>query len=234
MVISVGGDSGGSLMLGVVVVLVLGGLVLTWWYQRKRIAALQAWASRIGWTYVGADSSLLGRWRGQPFGIGHSRRVSELVTGPFGPFPASSFRYRYTTGSGKNQTTHSYHVMTMSLPTFLPTLELTPEGIGARIAKVFGAEDLQFESEEFNKLWRVEARDLKFASDVLHPRALERLCRPDAAGMSLRIEGTDVLCWEIGSPDVDRIAARLGVLRALVDSIPRFVWLDHGYDPPGA
>ncbi len=222
----------GSELLGVLpFLLVPAALGLGWWLNRQRVAAARRWAAAIGWTWVGSDPSLAHRWRGQPFGTGESRRVSEVMTGPFGPYQALLFVYRYTTGSGKSRTTHTYTVLSLALPAFLPTLELTPENLGTRLVRAFGAQDLEFESDDFNTRWRVEARDPKFAHDVLHPRVLERLVRADAAGMSLRVEGTDILCWTVGTPDLDRLAGRLGVLRSIVDAVPRFVWLDHGYDP---
>ena len=125
----------------------------------------------------------------------------------------------------------SFHVVAVPLPAYLPTLELTAEGVGAKLAKAFGGQDIEFESEDFNRAWRVEAGDAKFAHDVVHPRLMERLLRADARGVSLRVEGTDLLSWSSGSQQLDAIAGRLQVMCALVDAIPRFVWQDHGYDP---
>lgn len=48
---------------------------------------------------------------------------------------------------------------------------------------------------------------------------------------SLSIEGTDLLCWTTGVPRWEALAGRLQVMHALIDAIPRYVWLDHGYDP---
>lgn len=210
-------------------------IVAGWLQHQRRVKALQTWAAQTGWTYVGSDDSLVERWRGQPFGVGTSRRVSELVVGRFGPYPAMSFAYRYTTGSGKDRHTYTFHVVTLTMPAWLPGLQLTPQGLGARLVSAFGGQDLEFESVDFNQRWRVEARDPRFAHDVLHPRMLERLVRPDALGLNLRLVDTEVLCWSPGLPDTDTLARRLGVMRALVDGIPRHVWLDHGdYDPSTA
>lgn len=212
-----------------VAVPLLAGLAM--WGQYRKSKALQAWAAAIGWRYVGSDASLARRWRGAPFEVGHSKRVSHLMMGPFQGRAALSFTYQYTTGSGKNQSTYTFHVLSMALPAYLPNLQLTPEGLGAKIAKTFGAQDIQFESEDFNRAWRVQAGVEKFAHDVLHPRTMERLLAADARGLHLRIEATDILCWTTGSTATERIGPRLQVLKALVDAIPRYVWLDHGYDP---
>ena len=218
-----------AFLLLLVALPVLLGLVL--WGKRQRVKRIEQWALATGWTHVGSDSSLVARWQGQPFRIGRSKRTFEVLRGSFRGRPAQSFAYRYTTGSGKEQSTVTFHVVSMALPAYLPTLELTPDGLGARLAKAFGGQDLRFESEAFNAAWRAEAPMTKFAYDVVHPRLMERLLQGEARGMSLRIEGTDILCWSNGTPDLDAIAGRLQVLAAVVDAVPRFVWLEHGYDP---
>lgn len=217
-----------SLLPWLLVPVVIGGAI---WYQVQRTKKIKAWATASGWTYVGTDPPLVDRWHGEPFGTGHSRRTSEVMVGRWRNRPAVSFTYTYRTGSGKNESTYTFHVLALPLPAFLPTLELTPEGFGARVAKAFGGQDIQFESDDFNRAWRVESRDLKFAHDVVHPRLMERLLRADARGACLRISGTDVLTWSVGSTVTDRIAGRLGLMTAVIDSVPRYVWQDHGHDP---
>lgn len=214
-----------ALVIGVVSVV---GSVL---YARHREKVCRAWAASTGWVYVGSDQDLVRRWRGQPFQRGHSRRASEVMTGSFRGRPATSFRYQYTTGSGKNRATFTHHVVAVALPAPLPTIELTYDGVGAKIAKALGGQDIEFESEAFNRVWRVEAGDAKTAHDVVHPRLMERLLAADAYGLSLRIEGRDLLCWAGGGHDLDAIGRYLTVLCDVVDHVPRFVWLDHGYDP---
>ena len=220
----------------VLLLLVPAGIALAIWYQVHRHKTLQTWCRASGWRFVGADPSLVGRWQGEPFNAGHSRRASEVMLGRIGERPAVSFTYRYTTGSGKNQTTYTFHVLALPLPAYLPRLQLTPDGLGAKLAKVVGGQDIQFESEDFNKAWRVESRDLKFAHDVVHPRLMERLLRPDARGTSMRIEGTDILSWTTGATRTETIAKRLTLMTAVIDAVPGYVWRDHGYDPgqPGS
>ncbi len=201
------------------------------WYQIHRTKKIKAWAAASGWTYVGTDASLVNRWRGEPFGAGRARRTSEVMVGRWGDRPAISFTYSYKTGSGKNESTYTFHVLALPLPAHLPTLELTPDGFGARLAKAFGGQDIQFESEDFNRAWRVECENLKFAHDVVHPRLMDRLMRPDARGACLRLSGTDILSWSVGSTNTERIAGRLALMASVVDTVPRFVWQDHGYDP---
>ncbi|WP_448058573.1 hypothetical protein [Cellulomonas hominis] len=218
----------------VFVMLVIGlpaFLVLSIWLQHKRQERLRAWARLNGWTYATSDRALVHQWSGRPFGVGSSRRATEALRGTFEGAAATSFTYSWTTGSGKSRTTHHAHVVVVALPAYLPTLELTPDGLGGALVRLVGGQDIRFESEAFNRAWLVQSSDPRFAHGVLHPRQLERLLRGDATGTSLRIEGRSILSWETGSTDLARLAPRLGLLTGVVRGIPRHVWQDHGYDP---
>ncbi len=222
---------GGVLLAFVWLVFVPGVIGATFWYQARRGRQLKAWAAASGWTVVGSDPSLVDRWRGAPFGVGRSRRATEVMVGRWGDRPAVSFTYTYVTGSGKSQTTHRYHVLALPLPAWLPDLELTPDGFGSKLLTMLGAGDIQFESEDFNRAWRVAAANPKLAHDVVHPRLMERLMAPDAVGSRLHIAGTDIVSWAAGHTSTDRIPGRLALMQAVIDSVPRYVWQDHGYDP---
>ena len=211
----------------VIVALCLVGVSLG---QRRRRARVIAWAAAKGWTYQDTAPALTRRWQGAPFGVGSSRRATSLLTGTWQGRSATSFSYRYSVSNGKSRSTFTFQVLALGLPVCLPTLELTPEGLGDRIAKAFGGQDLEFESADFNRAWRVTSGDPRFASDVVHPRLMELLLEPGARA-NLRIEGTDIRTWSPGATDLGLIASRLGLLDAVVRSIPRFVWLDHGHDP---
>lgn len=210
---------------------VVGLLVLGMWLQRKRHERFRQWAAAHGWTYQEFNRSLADLSHDQPFGVGSNRNATEVLRGSFRSRDALSFTYAWTTGSGKSRSTHHAHVVALALPAFLPTVEVTPEGLGAKLVKMLGARDLQFESEAFNEAYRVAASDPRVGHAILHPRLMERLLRADALGSAWRIEGTEILSWEPRSTDVDRLASRLGLLAAVVDSIPRHVWQDHGHDP---
>ena len=220
--------------LSVPVLVVAGLIALAVITAQRRARLTQEWCAGSGWTVVGADPALAERWRGSPFNVGRRRRASEIVTGRFRGRPATSFTYSYTTGSGKNQHTVTHHVVALALPAFLPTLQLTHDGFGADLAKSFGGQDIQFESDVFNKAWRVESSDPRIAHAVLHPRLMERLLAPDARRLRIRIEGSDVLCWRGGRQDLTAIASVATVLADIADSVPRFVWQEHGYDPVNA
>ncbi|QTE29623.1 hypothetical protein [Pengzhenrongella sicca] len=222
---------GVALLVGVVFVALIAAAVAAIVISgRRQKARLLAWTAQTGWSLRASAPELTERWTGEPFGIGSGRRATNVLTGTWQGRPAMAMQYMYTTRSGKQTTRHIREVVVLTLPAFLPTLELRPEDLGTRLVKAFGGQDIEFESEDFNRAWRVTSRSPKFAHDVVHPQLMERLLRPGAEA-NLRIEGLDILTWRTGRLDVDRLATRLGLLGAVVGTIPRFVWLDHGYDP---
>ena len=210
-------------------VVLAGAVALGVWGNRRRKNAVRAWALARGWTVVGADPALARRWGGVPFAMGSARTATEILSGPSGGRPAVSFRYTYTTRDGENTARHDHHVVAVFLPRMLPSLDLAPEGFGSKIAKVFGGQDLTFESEHFNARWRVTAPDPRFAHDVIHPRTMERLLQPDTAGMTVRFVGDAVLAWSSGAPRLEAIEPRARLLNDVVDAIPAYVWQDRSY-----
>lgn len=229
------------LVLALAMALLAGALVLSYQAAQRRRERIASWALTHGWAYVGTDPTLLRRWTGSPFSGGDTnRRVGEVLRGTVRGRPVTSFTFSYdvvtttTDANGHPSTsrrTESFHVLAMDLPAYLPTLELTPEGIGAKIAKALGGADVQFESAAFNSAWRVVSRDLKFAHDVVRPQLMERLMLADARGTSLRVEGPTLLSWTDGRTVLDHIGPRAALLADIAESVPRFVWQDHGYDP---
>jgi hypothetical protein len=222
-------DIAGALFPIVVVGLFASFVVIAFFVERKRKERLAAFAAAIGWTYQHRAPQLVGRWRGQPFNVGSSRQASHLLAGTFRGRPAAAFQYQYSTGSGKNRSTTTLTVTMLSLPAALPDLEITNEGVGAKIAKAFGGQDIQFESEEFNRRWRVEGAVRKTVHDIVHPRFMDMLNAGPAD--PVRFEGTDLWTWHYGALQTDPMFTRLERLAAIADSVPRHVWQDYGYDP---
>ena len=102
------------------------------------------------------------------FAMGDGRRVELVLTGEHNGLPLRLFDYWYydeTTDSHGNRT-KSYHRFTCGVLTFpasCPHLRLGHEGFFSRSGSHMGMHDVQFESDEFNKQFRVKCDDQKFA-----------------------------------------------------------------------
>ncbi|MGW5363148.1 hypothetical protein [Actinopolymorpha pittospori] len=208
------------------------------WYlnrraRQRRMAAFQALAAAQGWQWIEEDDRYVRNWNSHPFGQGRKRRATNILVGKYRGREIAAYDYEYQTesdnGKDRTTTTHRYAIWVVTLPSRLPGLEVRKEGIfGGRVAAAFGFGDLQLESEEFNRTFRVGTPDRRYATAMLHPRMMELLLARGRNGMSWRIAGDALLCWEEGKAEPDVIVPRLDVLADVVDLVPSFVWKDYG------
>ncbi len=214
--------------------LAIGSVIWQAVIARGNARDLQAFARLHGWTYMSRSNAPAGRYHVRPFGVGHSQSYRSVASGEFAGAQCTTFTYRFETGSGKERTTHVYTIDTVGLQGWLPRLELSPEGVGSKLAKAFGGQDLEMESAAFNARWRVKASDQRFAYAVLHPRMLEHLLTQQATGMGLNIDGSAVVGWRVGSHGPADLAERFSLLVGFARRIPEHVWREFHGDPNGA
>ena len=224
-------SSAGPFLLFFVALVVVGLLAyLSWRADQKRRALLHSFAVSNGWTYTARDDSWADRFYGDPFGKGDDRTATNILFGRYEQWDMVAFDYSYETHTTDSKghrrtTTHRYAVCALRLPVPLPGLELSPESVLTRFAGALGFDDVELESEDFNRRYRVAARNPKFAYDVLHPRTMQALLgRPP---LHLRLLDADALCWESGPLHPTDLLVRLSTLSLLVGGIPSFVWSDH-------
>jgi hypothetical protein len=216
----------------------LFGLVLYLSHKalQKRIAQMSGLAASKGWRYSYADPyDLPSRWGGTPFGKGYARQAEHVISGDVHGRPMVAFDYEYkedSTDSKGNRDTTTYHffVCVLRMPGPLPELAVAPEGFFSRIGQVFGVHDIELESEDFNRAYRVSCDNPKFASDVLHPRMMEMLLRFDPR-CQFRFWGSDVIWWSSGNGSPAEVLMSSEMLSRLVDGVPAFVWKDHSGRP---
>ena len=230
-------------------VVVVGALLA--WRARARADRLRTWAKVTGWAWWGSDDQSLAQMcHHDPF-VGGPQRVSEAMRGTYGGREAVSFVTTIggrdatqlvtdlsglggsSLGSRRNDQQVRIHVVAVRLPMWLPMVDVVPETLGVKIEKATGAQDLQFESDQFNRAYRVQARDERAAYALIQPVLMERLLRDDALSVAWRTDGTWVVSWQYGTTDLDSLARRLGVLSAVAGSIRPHVWQQYGVDTAG-
>ena len=154
-------------------------------------------------------------------------------------FVAFDYSYETHTNSskGRSTTTHRFAVCVVPLPVPLGVVEVRPEGLVSRAADAMGvSSDLELESEDFNRRYRVRARNAKLASDVLPPRTMEYLvAQPRDMVPAFRLSGAHLVTWRSGRLDPAEVVTTCAVVDRVLDGIPSFVWRDAGlpggYDP---
>ncbi|MGW7685040.1 hypothetical protein ACWGID_30140 [Kribbella sp. NPDC054772] len=220
----------------VAVLLGLGIFYFNYYRAKKRRELFAGFAAQQGWSYVPSNPSLAGQWRGTPFDSGDHRRAQNVLSGQYNGHPMVAFDYSYQTHTTNSRgqrrtTTHRYGVVVMQLPGALPHLEVTHEGIfGGAVANAFGFRDIQFESDQFNRAFRVKADDERFGHAVVTPRMMELLLARGEIGW--RIEGNSLVGWDKGSHNPTEMMNRLMLLQQVLENVPPYVWRDYaGVDP---
>ena len=194
---------------------------------QRHTAELAAYCAAHGWRFSANDRhGLVNRWDGPPFDTGRSRRVRNVILTTIDGRAVVAFDYSYVVREGKRTRTYEYAVVSLRLPCALPGLHVAPEGAFARLGTMLGMEDIDLESEEFNRQFRIRCPDPKFAHDVLTPRTMQALL--SAGPVEFRFADADALGYWLGNLDPAAMLAEVRMLRTVLDGIPSFVWRDRG------
>jgi len=205
--------------------------VLGYRAAKKRREGFAALAAARGWSYAERDDRWCDAFSGSPFGLGHNRRSTNVLTGQYDGRRFVAFDYVYyttetsTDSQGHTHTSeqsHNYGVVALDLGATVPPLQVTPEGMFSRMVGRLTNRDIELESEDFNRAFTVTCPDRKFASDVLHPRMMEYLLQHRDS--DFRFDRTWALSVDTGQSPIELVEPRLKVIDGVLDNVPDFVW----------
>jgi hypothetical protein len=216
-----------ALLIIAIVAAVALVIYLGWLYEKKRRERMRALAAQYGWSYLSRDDSPLSDYRGDPFGSGSERKCKHVMRGSYHDRPSTVFEFEYVTyttdSQGRRQkNTHRVMVTALGTPAALPWVQVTRENVIHKIGHALGFDDIELESEDFNRRYRVKAQDRKVAYDVLHPRMMELLLHTE--GPAWRLENGALLTWSKGRLNAERVAPLLDFSATVIDNVPDFVW----------
>ncbi len=160
--------------IGLILVISVG-VIVALKKERERTEALRRVAETAGLTFEPKGDLAVVRSQGdvQLFARGHSRSVTNLMTGQLGGQQLTVFDYRYTIGAGKGR--HSTTQTVVVLPSAkrsLPDLQMAPENPLIRIAEAFGYQDIDIESApEFSRRYILRGADEAAIRAALYPGA---------------------------------------------------------------
>ncbi len=124
--------------------------VLAMQADKKRRSMLATFAEELGLLYTDAlDDSDESNFAGfQLSQQGHSHKIANVIVADSGELRMVVFDYRFTVGSGKNQSTRRQSVvMATSKLMNLPSFSIAPESFFHRIGELFGYKDIDFEDD---------------------------------------------------------------------------------------
>lgn len=157
---------------------------------------------------------------------GSSRYGYNLLRGDWRGRDFLGFDYHYATHSTNSKgqrTTHHHHFSCVLIGSSLPLrpLEIRPEGFWDKMKAVFGYDDIDFESAEFSRRFHVSSPDRKWAYDVLHARAIERLLAAPVFNLEMT-EGC-VLAWQKRRFAPEEFATAATIVSDLLDGLPDYL-----------
>jgi hypothetical protein len=216
-----------------VVVAVIGvGVYYSWQAKQKRRQALAAFALQHSLQFSAEDVERLDRQYPFPlFNLGNGRGCENVIAGRWQDVGMREADYWYytETSNGKGGTSRQYHhfsVIVVDLAAFLPDVSIGRENVLTRLADHLGLEDIEFESEQFNRCFNVKAKDREFCFKLIDDRMMAWL-----------LNAGDKLCVEVSGPNallycgrlpVERVTNLFYAAKGFVDHIPRLVWNEYG------
>lgn len=105
----------------------------------------------------------------------------------------------------------------------LPTTVIVAERFVDAVAKLLGGTDLDVESVDFNRRWRVKTLDAAGSHGLLTPRVIEYLIEERAPGLAIQFDGTRIVIWDDAKSDRIDLEERLELLEGLVERLPGFL-----------
>lgn len=154
----------------IVAIIIIGTLVLigviVWivlYLEKKRTEAVRQAALRLGFNFFPKGDQVFVNEMSvfHLFQQGHTRLLKNLMRGAGSDAEVAVFDYRYTTGSGKNQSTKNQTVIWFRSPDLnLPAFTLSPENIMHKIGSLLGYQDIDFEHNPgFSKRYLLRGQD---------------------------------------------------------------------------
>ena len=209
----------------VVVVLVIFGIISA----SRRNKELAEWAARNNLHFNPRSNSNIDD-RYPDFDClrqGHSRYANSLITGAWSaPDQSTSlnvcaFDYHYKTGSGKDESSHSFSAVIVENPIPMQPLLIRSENLFDRIADFFGAGDINFESAEFSRQFYVKSPDRRWAYDVIHQRMMELLL--NSPRFNIQFAPRHVILWRHTDFKVPDFAAALRLAHGIFQNLPEYL-----------
>jgi len=216
----------GWVLLGLA--LVAGVVVLGFARARKRTSALRMMATQFGLSYTPVVPMEV---RVLPLPLlskGDKQRFRNLLQGRWGGIDLQEFDLAIIENEGRSSSTTWYSCAVTQVPAWCQTLTIRPEHLVERVTGQLLGHDVPFESEQFQRSFKVTCEDARFASAFVDARMMAWLLA-HGRGWTFEVAGCWVLCYrKVVRPE--ELVPFLGTLRGFADHIPRVVSELYGLD----
>ena len=213
----------GPIALGLILALAI------YLYCRKkanqRMLAMQQAAAQLGWTFAAKPpmNYIAGLDRFTLFTQGHSKQILNMMYGEANGIKAAVFDYVYTTGSGKNATTHYQTVAYLEPPNInLPYFSLRPESLMSKVFSAFGYQDIDFgQRPVFSKEYLLRGQDEQGIRGVFNDSLLSFY--EGYQGICTDAGGNQILLFRANTRlPIEQIQSYLGLALSLLNFFPHY------------
>lgn len=158
---------------------------------------------------------------------GSKRYAFNRLSGEVEGQRANIFDYHYETYStdskGRRRTHHHYFsIFTLALPERFPELNIEREGFFSKIGQALGFDDIDFESLEFSKRYKVKSRDKKFAYDFCNAQMIDFLLRQE--DLIIEVDGNTLALTFKGKLSVEAIRPNFERLQKIRLLMPNYLF----------
>jgi len=211
------------------VVLIGIGAYLGHLQAKKRREAFERLAIDLGFRFhPEKDYNFATRYRFlEHMDDGYKRYVFNRLSGEQSGQQLNIFDYHYETYSrdskGHRRTHHHYFsIFTLSLPGVFPELNIEREDFFSKIGQILGFDDIDFESAEFSKRYKVKSRDKKFAYDFCNAQMVDFLL--NQRDLIIEVDGNTLALTFRGKLKVEGIRPNLDRLNRVRALMPNYLF----------
>lgn len=225
----------GPLLFLLVVAVIVVAAYFAWQAKQKRREALQRFAIQHDLEFSVADPyGIPVTYPFHLFGLGDSRRCENVMRGSWQGLPVREADYWYAMDSsdGKRTMVRDYHrfsVVVADVACILPHVRVEKKDLFGKFAGHVALQDIEFESEAFNRCYQVRADDREFAYKLLDPRMI-RWLESLRGAFGFEVAGSNLLVWSPKRRPTELIPL-FGSARMFCDHIPRLVGNEYGSGP---
>ena len=217
----------GSAAVFVAFIAVAIGAAVFSYLAKKRREGFALVATQLGMQYWPADPFGLLAEPFKLFSRGDGRGIENVIAGAYQNVDTKAFDYWYyeesTDSKGvRTKTYYRFDCVLVPIDAACSPLTIDNENVLTRIADALSFHDIQFESEDFNRMFNVKSPDPKFANDVIDARMMQWLLQY-GKGTAFEIMGDWLLSYRRKLSPME-IVTLLGLSKAFVDHIPRVVY----------
>jgi hypothetical protein len=163
-------------VLGGIIAVIILVIAVNWYLEKKRTEAFAKLAEGLNFEFLPNGSvELQSELRSfHLFGLGHSKKMKNLLRGVANGLEICIFDYRYIVGSGKHQQTYQQSVFVARAEDIdLPSFTMRPESFWHKIGSLLGYKGIDFDTHpKFSKHYQLKGPDevgvrAVFATEVL-------------------------------------------------------------------